>query len=100
MRVATRRTRAALSLFEEALPVRSRHVRTELGWLADAPGSGPRSRTSSWSACEGWIRDVPNEDAPPSPTWRPCSAANAKKPVGSCSCVSTRHATNGWWRGS
>jgi CHAD domain-containing protein len=61
MRVATRRTRAALSLFEDALPVRSRHVRTELGWLADALGA-VRDLDVQLERLEGWIQDVPSED--------------------------------------
>jgi CHAD domain-containing protein len=39
MRVATRRLRAALSLFEGVLPVRARVFRQELGWLARLLGS-------------------------------------------------------------
>ncbi len=61
MRVATRRTRAALSLFEEALPVRSRHVRMELGWLAAALGA-VRDLDVQLERVEGWIRDVPEEE--------------------------------------
>ena len=61
MRVATRRTRAALSLFEDALPVRSRHVRMELGWLADALGA-VRDLDVQLERVEGWIRDVPEEE--------------------------------------
>ncbi len=61
MRVATRRTRAALSLFEEALPVRSRHVRMELGWLAGALGA-VRDLDVQLERVEGWIRDVPEEE--------------------------------------
>jgi len=38
MRVATRRLRAALDLFTEVLPTRSRHFRGELGWLAGVLG--------------------------------------------------------------
>jgi len=34
MRVATRRLRAALKLFAEALPVRAAHLEEEIGWLA------------------------------------------------------------------
>lgn len=34
MRVATRRMRAAISLFKQALPVEAQHVRDEIGWLA------------------------------------------------------------------
>ena len=39
MRVATRRLRAALDLFAEVLPIRSRNFRGELGWLAGVLGA-------------------------------------------------------------
>ena len=39
MRVATRRMRAALAMFAEALPARAGQVRNELGWVADALGA-------------------------------------------------------------
>jgi triphosphatase len=39
MRVATRRLRAALDLFAEVLPIRSRNFRGELGWLATVLGA-------------------------------------------------------------
>ena len=39
MRVATRRLRAALSLFEAVLPVRAQVFREELGWLAGLLGA-------------------------------------------------------------
>jgi triphosphatase len=39
MRVATRRLRAALSLFEAVLPVRAQVFREELGWLAGLLGT-------------------------------------------------------------
>ena len=39
MRVATRRLRAALSLFESVLPVRAQVFRAELGWLARLLGA-------------------------------------------------------------
>jgi triphosphatase len=39
MRVATRRLRAAMDLFAEVLPVRARHFRQELGWLAGVLGA-------------------------------------------------------------
>lgn len=61
MRVATRRTRAALSLFEDALPVRARHVRAELGWLAGALGA-VRDLDVQLERMEGWIRDFPDAD--------------------------------------
>ena len=61
MRVATRRTRAALSLFEDVLPVRGRHVRTELGWLADALGT-VRDLDVQLERVEEWTSDVIDED--------------------------------------
>ena len=39
MRVATRRMRAGISLFEAALPARSRWLRKELGWIARSLGA-------------------------------------------------------------
>ena len=64
MRVATRRTRAALSLFEEALPVRARHVRMELGWLAGALGA-VRDLDVQLERLDAWTADVPDEDVRP-----------------------------------
>jgi len=61
MRVATRRTRAALALFQDVLPVRARHVRTELGWLAAALGA-VRDLDVQLERMEGWVRDFPEED--------------------------------------
>jgi len=61
MRVGTRRTRAALALFENALPVRARHVRTELGWLADALGA-VRDLDVQLERVDEWMREVPDED--------------------------------------
>ncbi len=61
MRVATRRTRAALSLFEDVLPVRARHVRTELGWLAGVLGA-VRDLDVQLERMEGWIKGFPDQD--------------------------------------
>jgi CHAD domain-containing protein len=61
MRVATRRTRAALSLFADALPVRARHVRTELGWLAGVLGA-VRDLDVQLERMEGWIEGFPPDD--------------------------------------
>jgi CHAD domain-containing protein len=61
MRVATRRMRAALSLFSDSLPVRARHVRTELGWLADALGT-VRDLDVQLERLDGWLDDVADED--------------------------------------
>jgi CHAD domain-containing protein len=61
MRVATRRTRAALSLFAEVLPVRARHVRTELGWLAGMLGA-VRDLDVQLERMEVWIEGFPDDD--------------------------------------
>jgi triphosphatase len=61
MRVATRRMRAALALFSEALPVRARHVRTELGWVADALGA-VRDLDVQLERLQKWSGDAPDED--------------------------------------
>ncbi len=61
MRVGTRRTRAVLALFENALPVRARHVRTELGWLADALGA-VRDLDVQLERVGEWMGEVPEED--------------------------------------
>jgi len=61
MRVATRRLRAALAMFAEALPVRAQHFRVELGWLADALG-GVRDLDVQLERLAGWTAEVPEED--------------------------------------
>jgi len=61
MRVATRRMRAALSLFSDALPVRARHVRMELGWLADVLGA-VRDLDVQLERLDDWLDEVPDED--------------------------------------
>ena len=61
MRVATRRTRAALSLFQDALPVRARHMRTELGWLAGVLGA-VRDLDVQLERMAGWIEGFPDND--------------------------------------
>ena len=61
MRVATRRMRAALALFSDALPVRARHIRTELGWLADVLGT-VRDLDVQLERLAQWLEEVPDED--------------------------------------
>jgi CHAD domain-containing protein len=39
MRVASRRLRAAMSLFADVLPVRTERLRDEMGWIADSLGA-------------------------------------------------------------
>ena len=94
MRVATRRTRAALSLFEDALPVRARHVRIELGWLAGVLGA-VRDLDVQLERMEGWIRDFPGEDR--DRPRRPGDAARTparRSPARPARPVSTRPATS------
>jgi len=61
MRVATRRMRAALATFADALPARARHVRDELGWVADALGAVRDLDVQIERATE-WGREVPESD--------------------------------------
>lgn len=59
MRVATRRMRASLALFEPALPLRARRLRQELRWAADLLGSVRDLDTQL-----AWIRSWPDAGAP------------------------------------
>jgi len=61
MRVATRRLRAALALFADALPVRAHHVRSELGWVADALGA-VRDLDVQLDRLEEWRSQTPDDD--------------------------------------
>jgi CHAD domain-containing protein len=61
MRVATRRLRAALAQFAEALPVRAHHIRSELGWLADALGA-VRDLDVQLERLDEWRAEVPEDD--------------------------------------
>jgi triphosphatase len=62
MRVATRRLRAALSIFADALPVRFARIRDELGWVADALG-GVRDLDVQLEQLETWMHDSTEEDS-------------------------------------
>ncbi|MGH9019087.1 MAG: CHAD domain-containing protein, partial [Acidimicrobiales bacterium] len=57
MRVATRRLRAALALFDEFLPEESDHLREELGWLADELGA-VRDLDVQISRLDGWREEL------------------------------------------
>jgi triphosphatase len=57
MRVATRRMRAALSLFGGYLPVRSARVREELGWLAAVLGT-VRDLDIQLENLDGWTEHM------------------------------------------
>jgi triphosphatase len=62
MRVATRRLRAALSLFEDVLPVRLARLRDELGWLAGALGE-VRDLDVQLQQLDAWVGEAVAEDA-------------------------------------
>jgi CHAD domain-containing protein len=62
MRVASRRIRAALSVFRQALPARSERLRQELGWVADGLGA-VRDMDVQLERVRGWTQDVPPEGA-------------------------------------
>jgi CHAD domain-containing protein len=61
MRVATRRMRAALVMFADALPGRAQHLRVELGWIADALGA-VRDLDVQLERVQQWTSEVPAED--------------------------------------
>jgi CHAD domain-containing protein len=63
MRVATRRMRAALSVFEEALPARGVRARQELGWIAVALGA-VRDLDVQLEYMERWLAESTAEDGP------------------------------------
>jgi CHAD domain-containing protein len=62
MRVATRRLRAALSIFAGALPVRFARFRDELGWVADALGA-VRDLDVQLEQQHAWVAASTEEDA-------------------------------------
>jgi triphosphatase len=61
MRVATRRLRAALSLFADALPAAAEGAREELGWIGGALG-GVRDLDVQLEQHEAWLTEVPAAD--------------------------------------
>lgn len=58
MRVATRRIRAALALFADALPVRAGGCGAEFKWMADVLG-GVRDLDVQLDQVDAWERDLP-----------------------------------------
>ena len=64
MRVACRRLRAALRIFEEALPARAGRFRRELGWVGGMLGE-VRDLDVLLGMAEGWVASAPPEDRPP-----------------------------------
>jgi CHAD domain-containing protein len=61
MRVAIRRMRAAMSVFREALPVRTQRLRDELKWVAGVLGD-VRDLDVQLDQLREWERDMPAED--------------------------------------
>jgi CHAD domain-containing protein len=64
MRVATRRMRAAMKIFEDALPARTRAFRDSLQWVAGALGE-VRDIDVQLGHLEGWISEAAPEDKEP-----------------------------------
>lgn len=64
MRVASRRLRAALSLFTEFLPAGANHMREELGWLGRALGA-VRDLDVQLEQLDAWLAEVSDEDREP-----------------------------------
>jgi len=64
MRVATRRIRAAIKLFEDVLPVRVVRARDELRWVADALGA-VRDLDVQLEQLEEWIDEADEGDREP-----------------------------------
>jgi triphosphatase len=64
MRVATRRLRAALSLFSDALPATTAKLREELGWVAGALGA-VRDLDVQLEQLDEWLTALPEADREP-----------------------------------
>jgi CHAD domain-containing protein len=64
MRVATRRLRAGLSLFADALPASSTKLRDELGWIGDVLG-GVRDLDVQLGQLDEWASALPEADRQP-----------------------------------
>jgi CHAD domain-containing protein len=64
MRVASRRLRAALSLFADFLPAGAEHMRQELGWVGRALGA-VRDLDVQLEQLEVWLAEVSDEDRGP-----------------------------------
>ncbi len=61
MRVASRRLRAALSLFRDVLPPAALELRDELGWVGQQLGA-VRDLDVQLEQLDGWLAEVPEED--------------------------------------
>jgi triphosphatase len=64
MRVATRRLRAAIALFQDVLPVEASKLRPELAWLGQTVGA-VRDLDVQLAQLDDWIRVLPEEDREP-----------------------------------
>jgi triphosphatase len=64
MRVATRRMRAAMKIFEKQLPVRAQRFRDEFKWIAGALGE-VRDLDVQLERLDGWISSASSEDREP-----------------------------------
>lgn len=64
MRVASRRLRAAMQVFKDALPVRSKKLRDELKWIAGVLGE-VRDLDVQLEQLEEWVSEADPEDRDP-----------------------------------
>ena len=102
MRVATRRLRAALSLFADVLPVRAQVFREELGWLGRLLGAVRdldvqlEGLADMAAATAGWSAGARPEDHDPWPSCPRSSSASGTRPAPTCSAASTRSAGSDW----
>ena len=87
MRVATRRLRAALSMFEAVLPVRAQVFREELGWLARLLGT-VRDLDVQLEGLAGLssadVHTAARRPRPAGSNWRRFSSASARRPAPTC----------------
>ena len=71
MRVASRRLRAALSLFADFLPPSAEKLRDDLRWVAHTLGA-VRDLDVQMEQLDGWLPDVPRQTAKPLSLSAPC----------------------------
>ncbi len=98
MRVATRRMRAAISLFRDALPVRSQRLREELRWIAGALGE-VRDLDVQLEQFREWERDMSDEERASLAALVARLEQRGRKRGPACSSSSTRGGTSAWWPG-
>ena len=93
MRVATRRMRAALSLFADALPAAAAELRPELAWVGQEIGV-VRDLDVQLQQLDGWLEALPRRIALRSRRFARCSSRTASRRGGRCWRRSTRPATS------